>query len=45
MEKQVGNQGPILKLQYSDAIADAFADLGTLDSIRKLFVGYQQYLS
>jgi type I restriction enzyme R subunit len=36
--------GPLLKLKYNNAIADAFADLGTPDSIRKAFVGFQQYL-
>lgn len=36
--------GPLLKLKYNNAIADAFADLGTPDSVRKVFVGFQQYL-
>lgn len=36
--------GPLLKLKYNNAIADAFADLGTPDSVRKAFVGFQQYL-
>lgn len=36
--------GPLLKLKYNNAIADAFADLGTPDSIRKVFLGFQQYL-
>lgn len=36
--------GPLLKLKYNNAIADAFADLGTPDSVRKTFVGFQRYL-
>jgi type I restriction enzyme R subunit len=36
--------GPLLKLKYNNAIADAFADLGTPDTVRKAFVGFQQYL-
>lgn len=36
--------GPLLKLQYHNAIADAFADLGAPDAVRKTFVGFQQYL-
>ncbi|WP_338649106.1 EcoAI/FtnUII family type I restriction enzme subunit R [Pseudomonas sp. ML2-2023-3] len=36
--------GPLLKLKYNNAIADAFADLGSPDSVRKAFVGFQQYL-
>jgi type I restriction enzyme R subunit len=36
--------GPLLKLKYNNAIADAFADLGTPDSVRKAFVGFQRYL-
>ena len=36
--------GPLLKLKYNNAIADAFADLGTPDSVRKTFIGFQQYL-
>ncbi len=36
--------GPLLKLKYNNAIADAFADLGAPESIRKAFVGFQQYL-
>ena len=36
--------GPLLKLKYNNALADAFADLGTPDSVRKTFVGFQRYL-
>ena len=36
--------GPLLKLKYNNAIADAFADLGTPDTVRKVFVGFQRYL-
>lgn len=36
--------GPLLKLKYNNAIADAFADLGAPDSVRATFVGFQQYL-
>lgn len=36
--------GPLLKLKYNNAIADAFADLGSPDVVRKTFIGFQQYL-
>lgn len=36
--------GPLLKLKYNHAIADAFADLGSPDVVRKAFVGFQRYL-
>ena len=36
--------GPLLKLRYNNAIADALADLGTPDAVRNAFVGFQQYL-
>ncbi len=36
--------GPLLKLKYNNAIADAFAELGTPDQVRKAFVGFQRYL-
>ncbi|NMG74980.1 EcoAI/FtnUII family type I restriction enzme subunit R [Aromatoleum diolicum] len=36
--------GPLLKLRYNNAIADAFADLGSPDVVRKAFVGFQRYL-
>jgi type I restriction enzyme, R subunit len=35
---------PLLKLRYSNAIADAVRDLGTPEQIRGVFVGFQQYL-
>ncbi|AKU11449.1 hypothetical protein AzCIB_1548 [Azoarcus sp. CIB] len=34
----------MLKLRYNNAIADAFADLGSPDVVRKAFVGFQRYL-
>ena len=36
--------GPLLKLKYNNALADAFADLGTPDAVRRAFVGFQKYL-
>jgi len=36
--------GPLLKLKYNNAIADAFADLGAPDVVRKTFVSFQRYL-
>lgn len=36
--------GPLLKLKYNNAIADAFVDLGTPDVVRTAFVGFQRYL-
>ena len=36
--------GPLLKLKYNNAIADAFADLGTPDVVRNAFIGFQKYL-
>jgi type I restriction enzyme R subunit len=35
---------PLLRLKYRDSIADAVADLGHTDDIRKLFSSFQQYL-
>jgi type I restriction enzyme R subunit len=35
---------PLLKLKYHDAIADAVADLGKPEEIRKFFAGFQKYL-
>ncbi|WP_429033557.1 hypothetical protein, partial [Aeromonas media] len=32
------------KLKYNNALADAFADLGTPDAVRRAFVGFQKYL-
>jgi type I restriction enzyme R subunit len=36
--------GPLLKLKYSNAIADAIADLGQPEQIREIFAGFQKYL-
>ncbi|MDO6384689.1 EcoAI/FtnUII family type I restriction enzme subunit R [Uliginosibacterium sp. 31-12] len=36
--------GPLLKLRYNNAIADALADLGPADQVRGAFVGFQRYL-
>ncbi len=36
--------GPLLKLKYNNAIADAFIDLGTPETVRKAFLSFQQYL-
>ena len=36
--------GPLLKLRYHNAIADALADLGSPDTVRNAFVGFQRYL-
>jgi type I restriction enzyme, R subunit len=35
---------PLLRLRYNNAIADAVADLGSADQIRKVFVGFQKHL-
>jgi type I restriction enzyme R subunit len=35
---------PLLKLKYRNAIADAFADLGRPDQVRRVFVGFQRHL-
>jgi type I restriction enzyme, R subunit len=35
---------PLLKLRYSNAIADAVSDLGSPEQIRGVFVGFQKYL-
>lgn len=35
---------PLLRLRYHNAIADAFADLGSAYQIRKVFVGIQRHL-
>ena len=35
---------PLLKLKYSDAIADAVADLGDPEEIGKVFTGFQRFL-
>lgn len=36
--------GPLLKLKYNNAIADAFADLGSPEVVRNAFVGFQKHL-
>ena len=36
--------GPLLKLRYNNALADAFADLGAPEAVRQTFVGFQRYL-
>jgi hypothetical protein len=35
---------PLLKLKYRNAIADAFAELGRSDQVRRVFVGFQRHL-
>jgi type I restriction enzyme R subunit len=35
---------PLLRLKYSNSIADAIADLGRPEEINKVFVGFQKYL-
>jgi type I restriction enzyme R subunit len=35
---------PLLRLRYSNAIADAVKDLGSADEIRRVFVGFQRHL-
>ena len=35
---------PLLRLKYNNAIADAFAELGTPVQIREVFSGFQRYL-
>ena len=35
---------PLLRLKYSNSIADAVADLGRPEEINKVFVGFQKYL-
>jgi type I restriction enzyme, R subunit len=36
--------GPLLRLKYDNAIADAIADLGQPEQIREAFAGFQKYL-
>ncbi|MFM5449400.1 EcoAI/FtnUII family type I restriction enzme subunit R [Aeromonas veronii] len=36
--------GPLLKLKYNNALADAFAELGNAEVVRRAFVGFQKYL-
>ena len=35
---------PLLRLKYSDSIADAAADLGKPEEIGQAFAGFQKYL-
>ncbi|MGH8795933.1 MAG: type I restriction-modification enzyme R subunit C-terminal domain-containing protein [Caldimonas sp.] len=35
---------PLPRLRYNNAIADAFAELGRPDQVRRLFVGFQRHL-
>jgi len=35
---------PLLKLKYNNAIADAFAELGKPEQVRRVFVGFQRHL-
>ena len=35
---------PLLQLKYHNSIADAMADLGQPEEIRKAFSGFQKYL-
>ena len=35
---------PLLKLKYNNAIADALAELGQPDQVRRVFVGFQRFL-
>ena len=35
---------PLLKLKYKNALADAFAELGKPDQVRRVFVGFQRHL-
>ena len=35
---------PLLKLKYNNALADAVSDLGNVDQIREVFLGFQKYL-
>src|SRR5258708_2944114 len=35
---------PLLHLKYSNSTSDAIADLGQLEEIRQVFVGFQKYL-
>jgi type I restriction enzyme R subunit len=35
---------PLLRLKYHNSIADAVADLGQAEEIRKVFTGFQRYL-
>ena len=43
-ELDQGKLTPLLRLKYSDSIADAVADLGRPEEIGRIFAGFQQYL-
>jgi len=43
-ELEAEKLAPLLRLRYHNAIADALADLGSADQIRKVFVGFQRHL-
>jgi type I restriction enzyme R subunit len=43
-ELDLGKLTPLLLLKYHNAIADALADLGRPEEIRKVFTDFQQYL-
>lgn len=43
-ELDLAKLGPLLRLRYNNAIADAANDLGTPEQIRQAFVGFQPYL-
>ncbi len=36
--------GPLLRLRYQNALADAFAELGPPETVRQVFADFQQYL-
>ena len=35
---------PLLRLKYNNALSDAFDDLGSAETVRSAFVGFQKYL-
>ena len=43
-ELDQGKLTALLRLKYHNSIADAVADLGSAENIRKSFVGFQKYL-
>lgn len=43
-ELDAAKLSPLLKLTYCNAIADAFAELGRPDQVRRPFVGFQRHL-
>jgi type I restriction enzyme R subunit len=44
VELDADKLSPLLKLKYRNAIADAFAELGRPDQVRRVFVGFQRHL-